>query len=129
MAYPKITWNDGAGHVGTVLFQLPPTSKPYTSKAATRTDTFSTSGVKQSVWLRTDELMPIVMQLVQVGDDIAAFDAFMTYALEGGDFSWYPDADVNTSALYTLDDTSWKPEFACFQNFKFTLNLRKEVMG
>ena len=64
-----------------------------------------------------------------MGEDIAAFDAFMTYALQGGDFSWYPDADVDQHTLYTLEDTTWKPDFAVFQYFKFTLNFRKEVAG
>ncbi len=129
MAYPKITWNDGAGNIGTVLFQLPPTSKPYKSYAATRTDTLSTSGVKQSVWLRTDSLMPLVMEYVQIGDDVEAFDTFMQYALQGGEFNFFPDADIDESDVYTLDDTSWKPEFALFQYFKFVLNCRKAIEG
>jgi hypothetical protein len=129
MAYPKITWNDGINPPGTVLFQLPPTSKPFKSLTATRTDVYSTAGVKQSVWLRTDRLMPILMNYVQVGDDIAAFDAFMEWALEGGQFNWFPDADIDNSFLYTLEDTTWKPEFAILQYYKFTLNFRKVVLG
>lgn len=134
MAFPKITWNDGAGNVGTVLFQLPPTSKPYVWKRPLRTDVYSTAGVRESSWLRTDELLAIVMNYLTVAgdrDDVADFDAFMDYAMQGGAFNYFPDADIDQSDIYALDpsNTDWKPEFASFQLFKFTLTFRKEVQG
>lgn len=130
MAYPKIQWTDADGNQHTVLFQLPPTSKPYRDREATRTDTLSTAGVKQSVWLRTDDFLDITMNYVEVEDDIQAFDDFMDFALQGNSFLYFPDAENDQdSTSYTLEDTSWKPQFACYRYFKFVLRFRKEVEG
>ena len=83
------------------------------------------------MFLRTDQRLSIMMNYVAIGDDVAAFDTFMDYAMQGGPFNYFPDADVNQSDVYALDPstTDWKPEFACFQYFKFTLTFRKEVAG
>jgi hypothetical protein len=130
MAFPKITWNDGAGHCGTVLFQLPPVQHPYVWVEAVRTDKVSTAGVKQSCWFRNDEFFDLNLQAVQLGDEIASFDGFMrNCALQGGEFNYYPDADINQFTTYTLEGTTWKPAFMCFQYFKFQLQLRKVVQG
>lgn len=120
MAYPKIVYN-----TTTLLFSFPPVDKPGANElVAERHDSYSTSGLKQSVWERTDEYLELQMKFVPQ-TDLAAWTAFLQWALQGNSFYYYPDADVDSFTTFTLDDTSWKPGFNFKTISKFTLRMRK----
>ena len=129
MAYPKITYTDSNGPE-TLQFQLPPTGKPYVWLEAARTDTLSTSGVKQSMTKNVAEYLEITMQYAAIGDDMDGWTRFLRYSLLGGPFIYYADGDIDQiSANYTLEDTSFKPAFVCMGFQKFALKFRKLVTG
>lgn len=128
MAFPKITYNDGAAQ--TLPFYLPPIGKPFAWRDAVRHDSVSSGGVKQTAVERVDEFLEINMAFVEPTDDIAAWHAFMTWAILGGEFEYFPDADVDVSDTYTLEDTTWKAERAAARQwYKFKLKFRKAVAG
>lgn len=130
MGYPRITYTDDSGAAQTVTFQLPPTKKPYAWKSAVRTDNISTCGVRQTIVQRIERFLEINLDCVDQGDDIAQWDAFTDYALEGGEFAYFADGDIDVSKTYTLEDTDWKAQRAQVkQSYTFTLKFREAVAG
>lgn len=96
---PQITYNNGSPQTLSILY--PPTSKPKFSKQATRTDTFSTAGVRQTVVQRVNETHPVKMMNIIAGDDSDAWQLFLDWAVTGGAFEYYPDA-TNELDHYTM---------------------------
>lgn len=93
---------------------------------AQRNDSISLSGLKQSVSWRTDVFHNLQMEAVPIAD-LPAWRDFMTYALAGGEFSYYPDAALAGFTVYTLEDTKWALSRAYIGYAKFTLKFRKVV--
>jgi hypothetical protein len=128
MSYPipKITYDPGTGVI-TLPFTFPPVGKAGAPNlTAQRTDSFSISGLKQVVYQRTDEILPVQMDFVPLSD-MPQWTAFIRFALAGGEFNYYPDATAAHWTTYTLDDTDWSPARAFYSISKFTLHLRKVV--
>jgi hypothetical protein len=128
MSYPvpKIEYNPGAGTV-VLNFTFPPVQKSGAPDyEADRTDSFSISGLKQSVFKRTDEFLPLQFDFVPLAD-LPAWESFLQFALAGGLFNYFPDATLAHFTTYTLDDTKWLPK----RNFrgitKFSIRLRKVI--
>lgn len=90
---------------------LPPTGKqPLDGLSATRHDSITSSGIKQSVLERIDDMMTMTFPMVPQSD-LAAWKAFMTYALGGGVFAYRPNAADNTNwADYTIESMDWTPK-------------------
>lgn len=127
MAFPKIVWVDDTSTENELLFTYPPVQKPASDdREGTRHDSISISGLKQSVLERIDVFKNLQMDFVPT-DDAVAWEAFMEFALGGGTFDYYPDADVVHFTTYTLEDTDWKPKRNFHLIDKFTLRLRKVV--
>jgi|ERR1019366_7277577 hypothetical protein len=116
--------------LGNVYFTptLPPIAKqPLDGLAATRHDSFTSSGIKQSVLERVDDVMTLTFSMVPQSD-MAAWKAFMSYALAGGIFAYRPNAaDPTTWADYTLDSMDWTPKFVAPGYFSFGLQCRMLV--
>lgn len=127
MGYPKIIYDAGGGNV-TLAFTYPPTKKPDGDVlVATRTDSISLSGRKQSIYRRTDIFKDLQMDFVP-SEDMIEWQAFIEYALTGGPFSYYPDADVPlVHNDWTLEDTNWNPAFLFLGMDDFKLRIRKVV--
>ena len=125
MLLPKIVYGSGPT---TLNFTFPPVNKPGTDELkAERTDTITSTGLKQSVFERTDTFKTLQMDYVPAAD-LANWAAFIAYAIEGGEFEYYPDATISgTHATYTLEDTDWKPQRNFRGYAKFTLVLRKKI--
>ena len=123
MAFPKIIFN------GTTLaFSFPPVQKSGTlDREIDRRDSIALSGVKQSIFVRSDKFFPLQMDYVDIAGDLPAWDAFLDYAETGATFDYYPDADVDAFTTYTLEDTSFNPAFAFFGTAKFKLKFRRAV--
>jgi hypothetical protein len=117
---PKIVYG-----TTTLTFTYPPIKKPGANDLeATRNDSFSISGLKQSVYWTTSQFIDLQMDWVPQGADASAWLAFIKYALTGATFSYYPDATSGTSVTCTLDDTKWIPTRNFFGIDKFAIRLR-----
>jgi hypothetical protein len=93
---------------------------------ATRHDSISISGLKQSITERVDEFLPLQIDFVPLAD-LPAWEDFMRFALAGGLFNYYPDHLLAGFTTYTLEDDKWQPKRSFFGISKFTLRMRKVV--
>jgi hypothetical protein len=124
MLLPKIVYGEEDTEL---LFTYPPVQKPGADDLeADRRDTTTASGIRQSVWARNDIFKTLQMDYVPA-EDLAAWSAFMAYALEGHQFQYHPDADASPQdyELWTLEDTKWAPKYNFRGVAKFTIRLRK----
>lgn len=128
MAYPvpKIQYNPGTGVV-TLNFSYPPMQKAGAPDLeATREDSFSISGLKQSVFERIDEFLPVQIDFVPLAD-LPLWQSFIRFALTGGLFNYFPDATVAHFTTYTLEDMKWLPKRNMRGYAKFSFRMRKVV--
>ena len=104
---------------------LPPIGKqPLDCLASTRHDSITSSGIKQSVSERIDDVMTLTFPMVPLSD-LAAWKSFMIYALAGNIFAYRPNAAVNTTWYdYTLDSQDWNPKFVAPGYYSFELQCR-----
>lgn len=108
MAYPKIIYNPVTPT--TLTFTFPPVSKPMADdRIAQRTDSTTLSGLRQSVFERTDTMKVLQMDNVPI-EDMDDWAAFIDWAVQGGEFDYYPDSSSSTHTVYTLDDVKWQPK-------------------
>jgi hypothetical protein len=123
---PKISYNPGTGSID-LNFTWPPVQKSGTNDLeATRQDSTTISGLRQSIYEHTDEFLPLQLDFVpQV--DLPAWSDFMKFALKGGLFNYYPDKTLAHFTTYTLDDTKWTVKRNFIGMAKFSLRLRKAV--
>lgn len=130
MKVPKFAWNDGSPHTFTPSY--PATSKtPIATRSALRHDDFTGDGTGQWITDRVDKFLTLPFNFVPP-DDVADWEAFIDYAIEGKVFTYYPDStDSGTHTDYTLEDQDWKPQFLFATPegnwLKFTLTLREYV--
>lgn len=123
-----IAW--GASSKDSFNPTYPPVGKNLAPElGATRTDSISTSGIKQSVVERIDQFQdynfPFVPQL-----DIPSWTVLMNNLLGGGTLTYFPDStDLSTSTDFTTDDMGWKPARGVFGHAKFSIRLRQVVVG
>jgi len=59
--------------------------------------------------------------------DVTAWANFMDYALQGGQFSYYPDASQSSFTNYWLEDTDWIAEYKGVGRYTFKLKFRQVV--
>jgi hypothetical protein len=126
MSYPQITYYSGSTLV-TLSFSYPPRAVAAYNSVATRHDNISSSGVRESILERIDNFLEIEMQAVLAAADVASWNAFMQYALQGGQFSYYPDASQSTFTNYWLEDTTWKAGYKAPGIYSFKVKFRQVV--
>src|SRR3954463_10092771 len=125
LTVPKIVFPSGGGT--TLTLQYPQKNLPYKTYEAVRHDNVASSGAVERIYERRDEYLNIFMEYVKTGSDVAAWDAFIQYALAGGSFDYYPDSTVGTSDIYILTDTTWSAAFKQLGMYTFSMKLRKAV--
>lgn len=126
MSYPKIVYDPGTGPT-TLAFLRAPRHVPAFVLAGVRQDNVSTSGVRESIFLRADSFLEIEMEWVASGSDVQAWSNFINYALRGGQFAYYPDASLTTFTNYWLEDTTWNAAYRAPGQYQFKLRLRQVV--
>lgn len=126
MAWPKIVYYSGSNPV-TLQFAYPPRNVAAYNSVATRHDNIASSGVRESILERVDNFLEIEMQTVLSGADVAAWNGFMQYALQGGQFAYYPDASLGSLVNYWLEGTTWKPAYKAPGLYSFKLKFRQVV--
>jgi hypothetical protein len=125
--FPKIVYDAGAGPV-TLQFLAPVTMVPGTDLIAVRHDNIASSGVRETILERIDEFLEFTMQRIVIGADLAAWDAFMRYALQGGTFDYYPDAELPDFSVYTLEETGYNAAYKWPAWYTFKTKFRKWVV-
>ncbi len=126
MANPCIVYPYG-DNSATLLFQRPPRRVPAYSAVAVRHDNVASSGVRESVLERIDNFLDLDMEWVGVGSDVQAWAQFMSYALQGGVFAYYPDSSQDSFANYWLEDTNWTAAYKAAGQYGFHLKFRQVV--
>lgn len=127
MANPKIIYDPGTGPV-TLNFQYPPRRMPAYSYEAVRHDNVASSGVRESITERIDEFLTLEMDWVLAGSDINAWNAFVAYALSGGQFSYYADAAQSAFTNYWLEDTRSSAQFKAPGKYTLSMKFRQAVI-
>lgn len=126
MITPKFVYNPGGGAV-TLTPTYPATGKvPVDALAATRADSITSDGHRQTVVERIDSIKPLVFPYIPEAD-LAAWSSFLSYALAGGPFDYYPDHTSGTHTSYELSDEGWQPQRVGRGLYSFTINLRLYV--
>lgn len=114
----------GGGDVEFTPTYPPMGKQPLDCLSATRHDSITSSGIKQSVLERIDDVMTLTFSWVPQSD-LASWKAFMLYALAGGVFAYRPNAADNTVwGDYTLDSQDWTPKRVALFTFSFELQCR-----
>jgi hypothetical protein len=127
MANPAIIYPFGSG-TATLVFQRPPTKVPAYSAAAVRHDNVASSGVRESVLERIDNFLDLDLEWVGTGADVEGWAQFMSYALQGGVFAYYPDSSQMSFTNYWLEDTNWTAAYKAAGLYRFHLRFRQVVM-
>jgi hypothetical protein len=130
MLLPQILYDPtGTGVPITLSFTYPPVNKPLLDdREATRHDSFTSSGLRQSALERVDIIKNLQMENVP-WSDLPAWATFIDYAIQGGEFSYYLDATQTAFQTFQLVDSNFKPSFSVRGLSKFTLVLRLVPLG
>lgn len=127
---PKFAYNAGSGVVDfSPTYPATQKSGPPTvaNLSAIRHDSVTSTGIKQSVWERTDELYELNFETVPESD-LASWRAMMSWLLQGAQVTYYPDVtDAATYYDYTLEDMAWAPKWKSWKTYTFKLTLRRWV--
>jgi hypothetical protein len=110
MGFPKISYVPVVGEAAvTLLFERGP-SAFQCKAAATVHDNVSTSGVRERVIERIPLLISFTMPAMRVDDDLADWGAFAVWALQGGEFDFYPNQSLATVYWTCISlDEEWAP--------------------
>ncbi len=126
MANPKIVYDPGTGPT-TLAFQRQPRKVPAYIYEGVRHDNVASAGVREAVFERLDQFLDFEMEWVAIGSDVIAWASFMSFALNGGQFSYYPDSSLTTFTNYWLEDTTWYSAYKVVGQYSFKLKFRKVI--
>ncbi len=136
---PQITY-PALAPTTTLAFTYPPVEKPaIDDREIVGAVSITLSGKKQTISYRQDNFKRLSMKFVPQAD-LANWDAFFSFALDGGSFLYYPDATASAYDEYTLEDgggsainsmgvISWNPKYSFRNVDEFELILRKVPGG
>jgi len=120
-------YNTGPGDIEFIPTYPPIGKQPNDCLAATRHDSITSSGIKQAVLERIDDVMTLTFPYVPQSD-LAAWKTMMAWLLAGNVFAYRPNAADNTVwGEYTLDSVNWTPKWVAPQTFSFELQCRMWV--
>ncbi len=122
MSFPKIVYGSS-----TLTFLRPPRKVPAYVMDAVRHDNLASSGVREAILERIDNFLDLEMEWVAIGSDVSNWQAFMAYALQGGQFSYYPDASQTAFTNYWLEDHNWDAAYKVPGQYTFKLKFRQVV--
>jgi hypothetical protein len=126
MSNPQIIYNPGTGPV-TLTIVRPMRFQCAYDYQSVRHDNIASSGVREAIFERIDTFLNFTMEWVGIGADVEAWNAFMSYALEGGQFQYFPDGSQPAYANYWLEDTNWKAAYKSPAQYTFKMKWRLVV--
>lgn len=98
MAFPKIVYNST-----TLLFAIPGNNVPEYQKELVRHDNIASSGKSDLTFERADIFLSMDIEAI-LQDDLAGWESWLDWALQGNTFDYYPDSDVASYTTYTLEN-------------------------
>lgn len=120
---PQFTYNGN-----TFIPTYAPTNKePIFGQEATRHDSITTSGLQQSVVERVDRVTPLEFPFIPQSD-LNNWDAFITWAIQGNQFQYAPDATAPltyTTCYLMTQKVAYKR--VGYQLFSISLQLRQVI--
>jgi hypothetical protein len=121
--FPKFAYNAGSGIVDFSP-TWPPTKKPgFDSLDATRHDSITSAGEKQSVFERIDQRLALNFTSIP-SSDLTAWNAFLMFALSGANFTYFPDNTIETTFFeYTLEDEKVVPAWIAPGWYSLKINM------
>lgn len=125
MAYPipKFIYDPGTGAV-TFIPTYPNMQKPYIDDfEPIRHDSITSSGIRQSMVERVDRIKHVNFEFVP-WSELPSWEAFLSYAVQGGDFSYFPDSIATAFQTWQLVDDKVSPTFVCIGFSKISFSLR-----
>jgi len=129
LAIPRIVYTPlGSLAPATFNFARQPRNVAAYNRVAQRHDNLSTAGVKEVIVERVDNLLEITMDWVSIGADVNGWDNFMQNALQGVQFSYYPDGTLAAYTNYTLEGTDWVAGYKAPGQYSFRLVFRQVVV-
>jgi hypothetical protein len=124
MIQQMLIYNTGSGDIEFTPTYPAIGRQPLDGLAATRHDSITSSGIKQAVLERIDDVMTLTFPFVPQSD-LASWKAFMLWVLAGNVFAYRPNAADNTVwEEYTLDSQEWTPKWVAPQTFSFAFQCR-----
>jgi len=126
MANPQIIYNPGTGPV-TLTILRPMRFQCAYDYEAKRHDNIASSGVREAILERIDTFFNFTMEWVGIGADVDAWNDFMLYALQGGQFQYYPDSASADYSNYWLEDTNWNAAYKAPGQYTFKMRWRQVV--
>jgi hypothetical protein len=146
MPLPMIRW-PASSPTNTLNFTYPPVEKPgIDDEEGVRVDSVTLSGLKQSMWYRTDIFRHVILKFVPMAD-LANWKSFFDYALQGGSFLYYPDSTLAVYDEWQMEDSggsmrnqtqvsssgnagdAWNPTYSFRGITQFSLVMRKVPGG
>ncbi len=107
MGLTKIIYDAGSGPVELAFLRGPQGFQcGYSTRAH---DNLATSGIRERVLEGNDILIAFRMDHLAVEEDLPEWAAFMKWALGGGQFDFYPDADLPDYYHCVSDDEGFEP--------------------
>ena len=128
VSYPKIVYTPTGGAEQTLNFSSAPRQRPGYSKNAVRHDNISTAGIRESVLERIDTFLELNIEYIQAGNDLAAWSAFLDFALAGAPFAYYPDASQSAFTNCLLEDTGETVAYMGPGVYSLKVKFRQQVL-
>ena len=96
-------------------------------QSATRHDSVTSSGLMQVITERVDRVFPLEFPMVPQSD-LAGWDAFITWAIQGGQFQYIPDStDTGTYVVCQITSTDVPPKWVSPGFFTISIECRVVV--
>lgn len=126
MSYPKIIYTPSGQAQQTLAFTYPARQIPGYQRQAVRHDNIASSGIRETVLERFEDVIEIQVPAVPLAD-VAAWQTFFNHALAGGAFDYYPDASAAAYTTYLLEDQDSALAYKAPGLYSTRLKMRKRV--
>ncbi len=126
MASAKIVYTPAGAGAQTLTLTFPLRQVPAYSKNAVRHDNVSTTGIRESVLERVENIQEVVLDYIPAVD-VPAWQAFLDHALTGSPFAYYPDGAQPAYTNYLLEDTEALVAHKAVGVYSLRMKWREEV--
>jgi hypothetical protein len=121
-------WTDlGNGQTITLQLQYPPRKVPYRDYESVLHANIASSGVQENIFERLDIFTGFDMEFVVGSDKIAAWDTFISSAIQGFYFRYYADASQPSYTNYFLVGNTWIAAYKSPSVWSFSCRFRQRA--
>ena len=120
---PKFVYNPGSGNI-TLSPTYANVKKPFIDEfEAIRHDSITSSGVRQSMVERVERNLTLTFESVPWAD-LPAWDNFLSYAIQGGSFDYYPDATLSSFQVRQIIEDKVSPKYQAYGLSSISFSMR-----